>query len=444
MRRPPSRENLLADAQPAISEPSTPTPITASTKKMPASTTWPTAPSPGPIGIATSTSRYGRRATAGARRKTLRSAPAGTMSSFCANFTPSATSWAQPWKPPAYMGPRRPCMWAMTLCSVWPTTRGRTMKTAKTMTMRRATSRASVTLDRLRCRGWGRCRVEPWAWSPARCATARPSPEGTPAPAGSPSPGTRCGCGAGGVPPGSPGSRRPPCGCAGPGGTGPGELPLEGAPLVRVRDARREHRAALRAAVVRLARFLGARPCLRHAGGQHEVLTEGVALEVLGEEERDQIRVVLEDDAEHLVRLAFVPGGPRVHTDRRRQGRGLVRHRRTQQQAVHPGGGGRQRRHMRAHPEARARFVHRAQPVEVRAAEGVPGGFEGGDPRGGRDVDRKEVVRLLGGRVLAEDLGHRVREPVEEGHFPSPSAGDGATRPLRSAAVDGRAPAASA
>ena len=37
VRRPPRRENLLADAQPAISEPSTPTPITASTKKMPAS-----------------------------------------------------------------------------------------------------------------------------------------------------------------------------------------------------------------------------------------------------------------------------------------------------------------------------------------------------------------------------------------------------------------------
>ena len=57
VRRPPRRENLLAEAQPAISEPSTPTPITASTKKMPASTTWPTAPSLGPTGIATRTRR---------------------------------------------------------------------------------------------------------------------------------------------------------------------------------------------------------------------------------------------------------------------------------------------------------------------------------------------------------------------------------------------------
>ena len=119
--------------------------MTASTKKMPASTTWPTAPSLGPIGMATRTRRYGSRATAGASWKMRRSAPAGTMSSFCANFTPSATSWAQPWKPPAYMGPRRPCMWAITLCSVWPTTRGRTRKTAKTMTRRRATSSASFT-----------------------------------------------------------------------------------------------------------------------------------------------------------------------------------------------------------------------------------------------------------------------------------------------------------
>ena len=152
MRRPPSRENLLAEAQPAISEPSTPTPMTASTKKMPASTTWPTAPSPGPMGMASRTRRYGRRATAGASWKIRRSAPAGTMSSFCANFTPSATSWAQPWKPPAYIGPRRPCMWAITLCSVWPTTRGKTRKTTKTTTSRRATSRASFTACLLRGR----------------------------------------------------------------------------------------------------------------------------------------------------------------------------------------------------------------------------------------------------------------------------------------------------
>ncbi|CAM5251025.1 hypothetical protein SCANM63S_09455 [Streptomyces canarius] len=107
----------MALAQPAISEPRTPTPITASTKNTPASRTWPTAPSLGPMGMARRTRRYGSRATAGASWKTRRSAPAGTTSSFCANFTPSAMSWAQPWKPPAYIGPSRPCMWAITLCS---------------------------------------------------------------------------------------------------------------------------------------------------------------------------------------------------------------------------------------------------------------------------------------------------------------------------------------
>src|SRR5262245_56215217 len=49
-------------------------------------------------------------------------------SSFCANFTPSATNCAQPWKAPAYMGPSRPCMCAITLCSACPTTSGSTRK----------------------------------------------------------------------------------------------------------------------------------------------------------------------------------------------------------------------------------------------------------------------------------------------------------------------------
>ena len=44
-------------------------------------------------------------ATAGASENTVRSAAAGTMSSFWMNFTPSATSCAQPWKAPASIGP---------------------------------------------------------------------------------------------------------------------------------------------------------------------------------------------------------------------------------------------------------------------------------------------------------------------------------------------------
>lgn len=152
-------------------EPRTPTPMTARTKNRPASMTWPTAPWPGPMGMARRTRRYGSRATAGASWKMRRSALAGTTSSFCANFTPSATSWAQPWKPPAYMGPRRPCMWAITLCSVCPTTSGSTRKTAKTTISRRATSRTSFT-RRLRCRWWGRSRDGPWV--PVRARSSEP------------------------------------------------------------------------------------------------------------------------------------------------------------------------------------------------------------------------------------------------------------------------------
>ena len=83
--------------------------------------------------------RHGRR-----QLEDGRSAAAGVMSSFWTNFTPSATSWAHPWKPPAYIGPSRPCMCAITLCSVCPTSSGRTRKAARTPTVRRTTSRAGL------------------------------------------------------------------------------------------------------------------------------------------------------------------------------------------------------------------------------------------------------------------------------------------------------------
>ena len=57
-------------------------------------------------------------ATAGASENTPRSAASGTTSSFWTNFTPSATSCAQPWNMPASIGPRRACMCASTLCSM--------------------------------------------------------------------------------------------------------------------------------------------------------------------------------------------------------------------------------------------------------------------------------------------------------------------------------------
>src|SRR4051794_12887082 len=139
-RMPPSTLYLLADAHPAMIAPSTPTPITASTKNSPASRSTPTRPSP--TGMTISTTRYGTRATAGAILKMVRSAAAGIRSSFWTNFTPSASSWAQPWKPPAYIGPRRDCMCAMTLCSVCPTSSGSTRNAATMTTSRMTTSRS--------------------------------------------------------------------------------------------------------------------------------------------------------------------------------------------------------------------------------------------------------------------------------------------------------------
>ena len=69
-------------------------------------------------GTTTNSAMYGTSATAGASENTHRSAAAGMMSSFCTNFTPSAISCAQPWNRPAYIGPRRACMCARTLCSM--------------------------------------------------------------------------------------------------------------------------------------------------------------------------------------------------------------------------------------------------------------------------------------------------------------------------------------
>ena len=71
-----------------------------------------------PNGITTSTTRYGTSATPGAIENTVRSAAAGTMSSFWMNFAPSAISWAHPWNAPASIGPSRACMCASTLCSM--------------------------------------------------------------------------------------------------------------------------------------------------------------------------------------------------------------------------------------------------------------------------------------------------------------------------------------
>ena len=71
-----------------------------------------------PNGTTRKIAMYGTMTTAGASVKTQESAARGMTSSFWMNLTPSAMSWAQPWNRPAYIGPRRCCMCARTLCSM--------------------------------------------------------------------------------------------------------------------------------------------------------------------------------------------------------------------------------------------------------------------------------------------------------------------------------------
>src|SRR4051812_24196996 len=129
--------------------------ITASTKNKPEPRSAPTMP--GASGIAASAAMYGRIATTGAHSNTVLSAAAGVTLSFWTNFTPSATSWAQPWNPPAYIGPSRDCMWAITLCSAWPTSNGATRNATSTPTTRTTNSTMSapyrLILDLNHCSG---------------------------------------------------------------------------------------------------------------------------------------------------------------------------------------------------------------------------------------------------------------------------------------------------
>lgn len=238
---------------------------------------------------------------------------------------------------------------------------------------------------------------------------------------------------------------RPPRGPHhGPGGRRGRKLALQRAPLVRVRNTRRQHLTPLRPTVSRsLPRLLGSRPGLHDPRREHEVLPQGMALEAVGEEERHQVRVALEADAEHLVRLALVPARARVHVDRGGQDGGVVRHGRAQEQSAY----GRQGDDVRADAETGAGLVDRAQPVEVGAAQRGAGRFEGGDPRGRGNIDGEDLVRLLGRGVRAEDLLDGSGQPA--GHrSPSPESSrvgtGGFTRPLLRAAADGRPAAASA
>src|SRR5437870_3761636 len=80
-----------------------------------------------------------------------------------------------------------------------------------------------------------------------------------------------------------------------------------------------------RTASLGLFLVLGPGPRLEPAAGEPERLAQGVALEVLGQVELDQVRVALEEDAEHLGALPLVPVGAPVDARERRHHRILRR-----------------------------------------------------------------------------------------------------------------------
>src|SRR4051812_21688408 len=398
----PSRAYLFALDQPAMRVPSTPTALAASTKSSPASRSAPTRR--GDSGSAVIATRYGRSATAGASRKTGASAAAGTISSFCANLTPSASSCAQPWNPPAYIGPSRPCMCAITLCSVWPTSSGRTRKARTTTTARSTISRAvpeSGIAGLLDAGGTGR----------RRALTGLPCRSGGP--------------GAGDV--------------RGRGWRGL-DAGLARAPHRRIGDAGRERLAAARCGAVRvgLARLLRARPRLARAGRQHERLAQRGALEAVGQQQRPQpvpraVVEAVEGDAEHLEGLALVPGGAGPYRGEARDAQVGVRHPGAKDHSPDPGAArgaptrARGVGHVQDDVDARGLGVgqvDRGEPVEEVHPGGVAGQPGRVDPALPGHVDErgaggvraggiKEARRgLPGSRHGLRPLGRRLGLPV--------------------------------
>jgi hypothetical protein len=86
--------------------------------------------------------------------------------------------------------------------------------------------------------------------------------------------------------------------------------------------------------MVGLAWFFGAGPRFGDSGREDELLAEWVAFEAVREQQRDQVRVVGEGDAEHLEGLTLVPVRPGVHLGQRRQGRIVAGDQRADEQMV--------------------------------------------------------------------------------------------------------------
>src|SRR4051794_39221010 len=373
-----------------MSVPTTPTPMTASTKNSPMSRSSPTRP--GPIGTTRSATRYGSRATAGASRKIVRSAAAGTTSSFCTNLTPSATSCAQPWKAPAYIGPTRLCMCAIALCSTCPTTRGTARKATSTTRTRSTTGVRSASSSVIllpatrphRTPGAGRLSNLGHGQRVRRVRARWPR-----------------------------------------------------SPLLRVRGSSgpgAASRGSVVAGLAALTRLLGARPRFGHSGREHELLAQRVTLELVRQQQRLEVEngaVRGEVDAEHLVGLALVPAGTGEHLSHGLDHGCLAWDQGLQDQVVDRSGA--VRSEVADDPEAVCELVDGAQPVEERAAELVARERDRLDPavRGYVDGDRAEP--FLDHRTVREGSRARVTDPTGErvhgcAHRAVP--GSGSTSPL--------------
>ena len=88
-----------------------------------------------------------------------------------------------------------------------------------------------------------------------------------------------------------------------------------GGPSLRVGNAGWQHLStAWRSGGVRLTGLFRARPGLRGSRSQHEVLAQRVALKLVRQQQRHQVGMAHEIDAEHLVSLSLVPGSAAVDT----------------------------------------------------------------------------------------------------------------------------------
>jgi hypothetical protein len=121
-------------------------------------------------------------------------------------------------------------------------------------------------------------------------------------------------------------------------------------------------------------------------------------LEAVRQQQRLEVRMPVEEHAEHLMRLALVPVRASVDADGGGQARVRARHPGPYEQVVAL----RQGVDVRHDREPVLQLVHGAQPVEVAAGELVAGEGQRLDPQLRRHVHREHAERVLAVHLVAE------------------------------------------